>query len=43
MIDETPESILEYYREIRRDCEENRARHRELLVRLLEKTRAGAV
>ncbi|MGV7929194.1 MAG: YkgJ family cysteine cluster protein [Spirochaetota bacterium] len=43
MIDESPESILEYYREIRRDCEENGARHRELLVRLLEKTGVGAV
>ncbi len=43
MIDESPESILEYYRDIQRDCEENGARHRELLVHLLGKKEAGAV
>ena len=40
MIDESPESIMEHFMAIRRDCEENKERRRELLLRLLGKKEA---
>ncbi len=41
MIDETPESIMQYYLDIKRDCAENRTLHRGLLLRLLGREEAG--
>lgn len=43
MIDESPASIMEHFLAIKRDCEENGERHRELLERLLAGCEARAL